>query len=317
MPRLCPASLLASVVLTAFGIFGCKNDESSSPAEADSTSTTSGGSKGQGGAVSSGSDSSFHSTRSSEVGQSGAAASLGGSQVNDEATHAGGRRESSSMIPAGGGWSSGSSGKSESSVFSGGAKASGSSTTGGRSGTLDGNGSGRPSIGGATTAGANVGGNVNAGGTKSSSTKASSTASDGVTPVTLWIAGDSTVQTCSSACPCGWGGPFSTYFNANVIVNNQALGGRSIQTWMYEPNVGSTKDATGECTTQETNSTRYSTVVNGIKSGDYLFIQFGINDGDTNCPRHVGTGRYETLLTRLAKSRSTRGLIRFCLPPLA
>ena len=27
----------------------------------------------------------------------------------------------------------------------------------------------------------------------------------------------------------------------------------------------------------------------GMKAGDYLFIQFGINDGDSACPRHVGT----------------------------
>lgn len=29
---------------------------------------------------------------------------------------------------------------------------------------------------------------------------------------------------------------------------------------------------------------------NGMKAEGWLIIQFGIDDGDRNCPRHVGTG---------------------------
>jgi hypothetical protein len=34
--------------------------------------------------------------------------------------------------------------------------------------------------------------------------------------------------------------------------------------------------------------------LNGMKTGDYLFIQFGINDTDSMCPRHVGTALFKT-----------------------
>jgi lysophospholipase L1-like esterase len=44
-----------------------------------------------------------------------------------------------------------------------------------------------------------------------------------------------------------------------------------------------------------------------MKAGDYFLIQFGINDGDTACPRHVGSARYVTLLKRLAQAALDKG----------
>jgi len=38
-----------------------------------------------------------------------------------------------------------------------------------------------------------------------------------------------------------------------------------------------------------------------------LVVQFGINDGDTNCPRHVGTARYQQLMTMMAQAALARG----------
>jgi lysophospholipase L1-like esterase len=97
-----------------------------------------------------------------------------------------------------------------------------------------------------------------------------------------------------------------SYFNSSVTINNQAISGRSIQTWMYEPNVTSTLSGT-DCVVTETNSSRWSTVLSGIKSGDYFFIQFGINDGDSACPRHVSSARYVTLLKRLGQAALDKG----------
>jgi lysophospholipase L1-like esterase len=59
-----------------------------------------------------------------------------------------------------------------------------------------------------------------------------------------------------------------------------------------------------------TYSTRWQAMLNastGMKAGDYLFIQFGINDGDPNCPRHVGTARYQQLMTMMAQAALARG----------
>jgi lysophospholipase L1-like esterase len=130
-------------------------------------------------------------------------------------------------------------------------------------------------------------------------------------PVTVWLAGDSTMANPGAACPVGWGSQFGALFNSSVTVNNRAVGGRSIQTWLYEGNVTSTKDSTGECVLSSTAySSRWQAMLNastGIKAGDYLFIQFGINDGDTNCPRHVGTARYQQLMTMMAQAALARG----------
>src|SRR3954454_4250644 len=125
---------------------------------------------------------------------------------------------------------------------------------------------------------------------------------------TVWLAGDSTMANPSATCPVGWGRQFGALFKTGVTVNNRAVAGRSIQTWLYEGNVTSTKDSSGECVLSSTTySTRWQEMLNGMKSGDYLVVQFGINDGDPNCPRHVGTARYQQLMTMMAQAALARG----------
>ena len=128
--------------------------------------------------------------------------------------------------------------------------------------------------------------------------------------IKVWMAGDSTMQPCSAACPCGWGSQFQPYFNANATVVNSAAGGRSIQTWLYDPNVTTTM-ANGECVVNpKTYSARWQAMldpVTGMKPGDYLFIEFGINDGDATCNRHVGTALFETYLGVMAQAAKDRG----------
>jgi len=125
---------------------------------------------------------------------------------------------------------------------------------------------------------------------------------------TVWLAGDSTMANPSATCPVGWGSQFGALFKTGVTVNNRAVAGRSIQTWLYEGNVTGTKNSSGECALSSTTySTRWQEMLTGMKSGDYLFVQFGINDGDTNCPRHVGTARYQQLMTMMAQAALARG----------
>jgi lysophospholipase L1-like esterase len=141
-------------------------------------------------------------------------------------------------------------------------------------------------------------------------------------PVTVWLAGDSTMANPgSAACPVGWGSQFDALFNGDVTVRNQAVGGRSIQTWLYEGNVSATKGSDGECRlTSSAYSSRWQGMLNastGMKAGDYLFIQFGINDGSTTCPRHVGPARYQQLMTMMVQAALARGAHPVLLTPVA
>jgi len=125
--------------------------------------------------------------------------------------------------------------------------------------------------------------------------------------ITVWLAGDSTMQSCSSACPCGWGSQFQPLFNANATVVNSAAGGRSIQTWLYDPNVTTTMSG-GECVVSpKTYSTRWQAMLDGMKAGDYLLVEFGINDGDSTCNRHVGTALFQSYLEYMASEAKKRG----------
>jgi lysophospholipase L1-like esterase len=138
--------------------------------------------------------------------------------------------------------------------------------------------------------------------------------------VRVWMAGDSTMMN-ASTCPIGWGSQFAPYFTGNVAVQNSAVGGRSIQTWLYEGNVTSTKNAAGECALSSTGySSRWSAMLNastGFKSGDYLIVQFGINDGDSACPRHVGSARFKELLGVMASAAKARGVRPIFVTPVA
>ncbi|MDX3227861.1 GDSL-type esterase/lipase family protein [Streptomyces sp. ME19-01-6] len=141
-------------------------------------------------------------------------------------------------------------------------------------------------------------------------------------PVTVWLAGDSTMADPGAArCPVGWGSQFDALFNSDVTVKNQAVGGRSIQTWLYESNVSPTKGSDGECRlTSNTYSSRWQAMLNastGMKAGDYLFIQFGINDSSSTCPRHVGSARYRQLMTTMVQAALARGAHPVLLTPVA
>jgi len=137
----------------------------------------------------------------------------------------------------------------------------------------------------------------------------------------VWLVGDSTMANGSSTCPVGWGRQFDALFNDQVTVVNKAVGGRSIQTWLYESNVTGTKNSAGECIVNpKVYHQRWLDMLNsstGMQAGDYVFIQFGINDGDPNCPRHVGTALYQNLLQMMANAAKARGAHPVLLTPVS
>lgn len=75
---------------------------------------------------------------------------------------------------------------------------------------------------------------------------------------TLFIVGDSTVNN-SSEDFVGWGNLISEYFNNKINIVNRARGGRSSRTFYTEG--------------------LWQKVVEELKSGDFVLIQFGHNDG--------------------------------------
>jgi lysophospholipase L1-like esterase len=140
--------------------------------------------------------------------------------------------------------------------------------------------------------------------------------------ITIWLAGDSTVANGSSPCPIGWGAQFGQLFSNRIVVRNSAAGGTSLHTWLYfvlgteDPNgeCNLTKDAAGNPTLQ----TRWQTMLNasgGMKAGDYLLIQFGINDGGgastpaspNGCPRYEGSATFKASLGMMAQAAKDRG----------
>ncbi|WP_308367747.1 GDSL-type esterase/lipase family protein [Microbulbifer sp. TB1203] len=139
--------------------------------------------------------------------------------------------------------------------------------------------------------------------------------------ITLWMAGDSTVMNGGSSCPHGWGRDFASYFNGNVSVQNLAVGGRSVRTWLYD--VQSSVGSDGECILNTDSSgnpilqNRWQTTLSGMKNGDYLFIQFGINDGSSTCPRHVGSNAFMEAYQMMAEAARARGATPIFITPVS
>ena len=74
---------------------------------------------------------------------------------------------------------------------------------------------------------------------------------------TLWIVGDSTLK--SSKPMRGWGQEIGEYFDpAKINVVNRAIGGRSSRTFIGEG--------------------KWDAVLGGMRSGDFVLVQFGHND---------------------------------------
>ncbi|TLS53832.1 rhamnogalacturonan acetylesterase [Paenibacillus antri] len=87
--------------------------------------------------------------------------------------------------------------------------------------------------------------------------------------ITLYLAGDSTVTDPSeNGYPqSGWGQMLSYFLKHDVAVANHAVGGRSSKSFIAEG--------------------RLNAILEGMKEGDYLFIQFGHNDQKSDEPRYT------------------------------
>ncbi len=107
--------------------------------------------------------------------------------------------------------------------------------------------------------------------------------------VKLFLAGDSTVSPYGSAsAQQGWGEHLFEFFVGKVTVDNQAFAGRSIKTFMYD-DVAETIVAS-----------HWSNIQKGLAPGDFVMIEFGINDSSAGSPRFVAIPDFTRLLGVMA-----------------
>ena len=283
--RFAVAGLLGVVALAACSTGGTD----SSVGDDGGTHTGAAGASGSGGASSGG-----------QTGTGGVATGGNGSGGSSSAGGSGGQSHGGQ----GGGASGGAAGRG-----SGGLGGAGLGTGGMRTGGASGSGPGG-AVGGAggKSGGAGAGGRTGGAGAGGATGTGGVGGAGATGNITIWIAGDSTVANGSTPCPIGWGAELMPHFDSKVTVSNRAIGGRSVQTWLYD--VSSTLGTDGECVL---NSTTYQAAWTamlagtGMKAGDYLFIQFGINDTDSTCPRHVGTALFKTDYGMMAQAAKDRG----------
>ncbi len=119
-------------------------------------------------------------------------------------------------------------------------------------------------------------------------------------PITIYLAGDSTVATYpKSLSPrSGWGQELTHMFDDQIIVSNQAKSGRSSKSFIDEG--------------------RLKWILNHIKKGDYLFIQFGHNDEkieDLNRYTSPST-TYKSYLTQYIDGARKKGAIPILVTPV-
>ncbi|MEC1449400.1 rhamnogalacturonan acetylesterase [Bacillus haynesii] len=108
---------------------------------------------------------------------------------------------------------------------------------------------------------------------------------------TVFLAGDSTVSDYEPgyAPMAGWGQFLGGFFSEEIVIDNQAKRARSAKSFVDERSL--------------------DTILNRMKRGDYLLIQFGINDAGQDPARHTDpyTTFQEYLRTYIDKAREKGG----------
>lgn len=119
-------------------------------------------------------------------------------------------------------------------------------------------------------------------------------------PVTVYLAGDSTMaeKKPEKRPETGWGEMFQQHFvAAKVKIENHAQNGRSTKTFISE--------------------NRWQAIVDKLKKGDYVFIQFGHNDGAKDKPeRYTPPEDYRKNLIRFVEEARAKKAIPVLLTPV-
>ena len=110
--------------------------------------------------------------------------------------------------------------------------------------------------------------------------------------IRVYLIGDSTMANKETkAFPeTGWGMPFAYFFDSTVVVDNRARNGRSTKSFLSE--------------------NLWQQVINNLKPGDYVFIQFGHNDEvKEKTDRYTTPDEYKSNLKRfIQETRDKKGI---------
>jgi len=117
--------------------------------------------------------------------------------------------------------------------------------------------------------------------------------------ITIWLIGDSTMaKKEAKAFPeTGWGMELAGFFDNSVTIENRALNGRSTKSFI--------------------NENHWQPVLDNIKTGDYVLIEFGHNDEKIDKPA-VGTSieEFKTNLVKYVVETRQKGGIPILLTPI-
>lgn len=114
----------------------------------------------------------------------------------------------------------------------------------------------------------------------------------------IYLIGDSTVcDYKDNQFPMtGWGQVLKYFFNSNIQIVNHAIGGRSSRSFREQG--------------------RWKTVLNALKPGDFVFIQFGHNDRDTKPERYTPVDKYKLYIDSFVVEARGKGAIPVLVSPM-
>src|SRR5579859_1394276 len=116
---------------------------------------------------------------------------------------------------------------------------------------------------------------------------------------TIWLIGDSTIadKEIKAYPETGWGMPFEHFFDSTVMVDNRAKNGRSTKSFIAEG--------------------RWAAVMQTIKPGDYVLIQFGHNDEVPTKATYTPEDQFAGNLVRFIKESRDKRAVPILITPVA
>jgi len=117
--------------------------------------------------------------------------------------------------------------------------------------------------------------------------------------ITIYLIGDSTlaIKQTKAYPETGWGMPFVHFFDQQVSIENRAQNGRSTKTFVSE--------------------NRWQAVMDSLKKGDYVFIQFGHNDEVIQKATYTPIEAYEAYLLKFIVETRSKQAFPVLLTPVS
>jgi len=118
-------------------------------------------------------------------------------------------------------------------------------------------------------------------------------------PTTVYLVGDSTCanKEVKSYPETGWGMPFRYFFDSTVVVDNRAKNGRSTKSFIAEG--------------------LWQPILDNLKEGDYVLVQFGHNDEVPTKKTYTTEEEFKANLVRYVTETRSKKAIPILITPVA